>query len=72
MRSHQFVPETVNFQCQPPPVPPPVPGFIESAMYGALPDYDDEREDGSAYSGAVDEVWDDGPTFSGACPPTCC
>jgi hypothetical protein len=32
-------------------------------MYGAHPSYYDDDS-----TGAVDEVWDDGPTFSGAVP----
>jgi hypothetical protein len=37
-------------------------------MFGAEPFYGMEVESGPAYIGAIDEVWDDGPTFSGDNP----
>jgi hypothetical protein len=62
----QFVPGTLDLDCQPPVVPPTMTGFTESQMFGAEPSAVSEIGVGPAYTGAVDDVWDDGPTFSGA------
>jgi hypothetical protein len=61
----QLVPGTTNLECQPQaPPPPPVTWFTESQVFGAEADVV-EVDGNSAYTGAVDEVWDDGPTSSG-------